>query len=116
MYLAVSGPSSSTQGFPCGSQTPSLRLWCGCAAVVVHGLQGAGSGVAVHGLCCPGASGILAPQPGVKPVSPAWAGRRLTTALPGKFLIPFPIQHRIIQKFKYSKSLVLSQIPRLTVA
>ena len=47
-----------------------------------------------HGLSCPGVSGILAPQPGIKPMSPALEGRFLTTRPPGKspkytLLIPF---------------------------
>ena len=46
----------------------------------------AGSAVAVCGLSCPAASGILVPWPGIKPVSPAFQGRLLTTAPPEKFL------------------------------
>ena len=47
---------------------------CGarCSAVVVHGLSGS--------VAC----GILVPQPGVKPVSPALQGRFLTTGPPEK--------------------------------
>ena len=40
----------------------------------------------VHGLCCPEANGILCPQPGVKPMSPAFQGELLTTGPPGNFL------------------------------
>ena len=47
-----------------------------------------------HGLSCPGVSGILALQPGIKPMSPALEGRFLTTRPPGKspkytLLVPF---------------------------
>ena len=38
----------------------------------------------VHGLSCPLACGILVPSPGIELVSPALAGRFLTTVLPGK--------------------------------
>ena len=120
--LAASGPRRSTQGFPvahrlsvCGCGVRVQWLWHSGSLVVVHGLQSAGSVVAVPGLCCPVASGILIPQPGIKPVSPALEGRFLTTGPPGKFLIPYPLQHRIIQNFEYSKSLLLSHIPRPTV-
>ena len=44
----------------------------------------AGSVVAVHGLTCPVACGILAPQPGIEPASHALEGGFLTTGPPGK--------------------------------
>ena len=44
-----------------------------------------GSVVAAHGLSCPMACGILVPQPGIKPMSPALEGRFLTTELPRKY-------------------------------
>ena len=37
-------------------------------------------------LSCPVACGILVPGPGIEPVSPALAGRLLTTGQPGKLL------------------------------
>ena len=40
--------------------------------------------VAAHGLTCPGAGGILVPQPGVEPASPALEGRLFTPGPPGK--------------------------------
>ena len=43
----------------------------------------------MHGLSCPVACGILVPQPGIKPVSPALEGGFLTTGPPGKSLIVF---------------------------
>ena len=50
-----------------------------------HRLSGMrASVVAAHGLSCSSACSILVPGPGTKPVSPALAGRFLTTGLPGK--------------------------------
>ena len=40
-----------------------------------------------HGLSCPTACGILAPQPGIKPMSPALEGGFLTSGPPGKSLL-----------------------------
>ena len=47
-------------------------------------LELAGSVVAAHRLSCPTACGILIPQPGIKPMSPALEGGFLTTGPPGK--------------------------------
>ena len=47
-----------------------------------HGLQSTGSVVVAHGLSCSAAFGIF-PDLGIKPVSPALAGRFLTTGPPG---------------------------------
>ena len=53
-----------------------------------HRLQSVGS-VAVHGLSYPSAP----PGPGIEPLSPALAGRLLTTGPPGKsYHVPFLIQ------------------------
>ena len=41
-------------------------------------------GSRVSGLSCFEACGILVPQPGIEPVSPALPGRFLTTGPPGK--------------------------------
>ena len=67
----------------CGAQAPerlgsivcdtcALQLWPPCSAV------------AVHGLSCPAACGILVPRPGIEPASPALEGGFLTTGPPGK--------------------------------
>ena len=40
-----------------------------------------------HGLSCPTACGILAPQPGIKPMTPALEGGFLMTGPPGKSLL-----------------------------
>ena len=50
-----------------------------------HRLQSTGSVAAAHRLGCPVAFGILVPRPGIKPISPALAGRFLTTGSPGKY-------------------------------
>ena len=42
--------------------------------------------VVARGLSCPVACGILVPQPGIEPTSPAVEGRFLTTGPPGKSL------------------------------
>ena len=47
-------------------------------------LQSTGSAVAVQGLRCLGARGILVPQPGIEPSSPALEDGFLTTGPPGK--------------------------------
>ena len=50
--------------------------------VAKPGLYSAGSVVMMHGLSCPAARGILVPQPGIEPMSPALAGGFLTTRPP----------------------------------
>jgi len=47
-------------------------------------LEGTGSVTGVHRLRLPTACGILFPQPGIQPVSPALEGKFLTTGPPGK--------------------------------
>ena len=63
----------------------SLRASCsGFFRCRAQALGQAGSVVVAHGLSCPGASGILVPQPGVEPASPALEGILLTPGPPGK--------------------------------
>ena len=50
-----------------------------------EGFSGCGSWSLGHRLSCPEACGILVPRPGIEPVSPASAGKFLTTGPPGKF-------------------------------
>ena len=57
--------------------------------VAEHRLYSVGSVVAVHRLSCPEARGILVPRPGIEPMSPALAGRFLTTGPPGKSCLLF---------------------------
>ena len=45
-----------------------------------------GSVIAAHRLRCPVACGILVPKPRIKPMSPTFKGRFLTTGPPGKLL------------------------------
>ena len=52
----------------------TLELWHTCSVVVAGGFS------------CPQACGILVPQPGIEPVSPALQGGYLTTGPPGKSL------------------------------
>ena len=49
-------------------------------------LQSMGTVVPALRLSCPEARGILVPQPGIEPISPALESRFLTTGPPGKFL------------------------------
>ena len=46
--------------------------------------------VAVHGFSCSAACRILVPRPGIKPMSPAWAGGFLTAGPPGKSHVYHP--------------------------
>ena len=57
---------------------------CRLSSCDAWALKHVGSVVAVHGLSCPAACGILVPRPGIKPPSPALEGRFLTTGPPGK--------------------------------
>ena len=59
------------------------QLWHVGSVVVAHRLQSAGSVVVAHGLSCSVARGIF-PGLGLEPMSPALAGRSLTTVPPGK--------------------------------
>ena len=49
-------------------------------------MLGCGLKAVGHRLSCPTARGILVSRPGIEPVSPALAGRFLTTGPPGKSL------------------------------
>ena len=61
-----------------------LLLWL-LFLIAEHGLWCEGSGVVAQGLSYPATRGILVSQRGIKPVSPALAGRFLATGPPGKF-------------------------------
>ena len=67
----------------CGAWAPERvgSVLCGTRALQ---LRHASSVVVVHGLSCPTACGILVPQPGIEPGSPALEGGFLTTGPPGK--------------------------------
>ena len=75
--------------------TAARRLFVlarGVSLAVVHRLSSCGtralehvdSVVVARGLGCPMACGMLVPQPGIKPMSPALESRFLTTGPPGK--------------------------------
>ena len=68
-YSSIRAQASHCSSFSC-SWAQALGV---CAALV-----------AAHGLSCTMASGILVPWSGVKPTSPALAGRLLTTGPPGE--------------------------------
>ena len=76
--MAASGLSCGTWDLRCGMW--DLSLWC------------AGSVVVAHGLSCPAARGILVPQPGIEPATPALEGGFLTIGPPGKSPILFNFQ------------------------
>ena len=104
LFLAVSGLSCSTQDLPlqrtgfslvaarrpssCGTWAPE----CVGSVVVVRGPSSCGtqapecvgSVVAASGPSCPAACGILVPQPGMQPASPALQDGFFTTGPPGK--------------------------------
>ena len=96
--------SSRSMGFSsCASR--AQQLWLMGSVVVAHGLQSAGSVVVARGLSSCGSQALEhrlsscgaraqllrsmrdLPGPGHEPVSPALAGRFLTTAPPGKPLL-----------------------------
>ena len=64
-----------------------LVVSCGIFLCGTQASEGAGSVVAVLGLSCSRTCGILVPQLGFKPTSPALQGRFLTTGPPGKSLV-----------------------------
>ena len=67
----------------CGARAPehvgSIVTACGLSSC-----RELGSVVVACVLSCPAACGILVPQPGIKPASPALEGGYLTTGPPGK--------------------------------
>ena len=71
-----------------GSFVAARRLFSSCG---MQAPECTGSVVAVRGLSCPMARGILVPRPGIEPPSPALEGRFLTTGPPGKSLKFFRI-------------------------
>ena len=74
------------QALRCGTRA-SFQLWCvGPRACRLSscGVQGSRA----HRFSCPVACGILVPQPGIEPVSPALEGGFLTTGPPGKSHVP----------------------------
>ena len=72
--------------FSCRAQAPEHM---GSVVYIVQALslRHASSVVVAHGFSCSAACGILVPQPGIEPVSPALEGRFFTIGPPGKSLI-----------------------------
>ena len=62
----------------------SVIVACRCSSCGTRASEHVGPVVVVCGLSCPVACGILVPQPGIEPTSPALEGRFLTTGPPGK--------------------------------
>ena len=60
------------------------QLWHAASVAVARGLQSTGSVIVAHRLSCSATGMWDLPRPGLKPVSPALAGRFLTTPPPGK--------------------------------
>ena len=81
IFVAAHGLISS-----CGVQVFS-SCGAGSRACGLCSLQHAGSLVVTRGLIYPAACGILIPQPGIEPVSPALEGGFFTTGPPGKSLL-----------------------------
>ena len=81
--MAASGLSCSTRDLLCSTQA-SLVAVPGLSTCGAWAPEHVGSVVVVCGLSCPVACGILVPQPGIKPASPALEGGLLTTGPPGK--------------------------------
>ena len=84
---------------------------CGTRAL---SLRRVSSVVVAHGLSCPSPCGILVPQPGIKPTSPALEGWFYTTGPPGKSLTSlvlltfnwnwaFPYITKVSNKSQWSK-------------
>ena len=74
LLMAALGLSCSSQGLHCSIWDP--LLWHKGFSLVV-----------ALGLSCPVACGILVPQPGIEPESPALEGGFLTTRPPGKSIV-----------------------------
>ena len=64
----------------------AYRFFTASCGIFLCGVQTRhlGSVVAVHGLSYSAACGILVPQPGIEPMSPALQGRFSSTGPPGK--------------------------------
>ena len=96
----------------CGVWAPehvgSVVAACGLSSCGVRAPGHVGSVVAARGLSFPVADGILVPQPGIKPTSPALEGGFLTTRSPGKSLCcifscePFPFLILIVCIISFS--------------
>ena len=80
--LSSRGAEASRCGsFSCGARALGHMGFSSCGSWV---LERVGSVVTVQGPSGPTACGILIPRPGIELVSPALAGRFLTTGRPGK--------------------------------
>ena len=76
IYLAALGLSCGTRALRCGVR--ASVSWCavsrahGLSSCNARALENVGSVVAVHGLSCPAACGILVSRPGSNPLPLHW--------------------------------------------
>ena len=84
LFLAVSGLSCSTQDLPLQRTGFSLVAARRPSSCGTWAPECVGSVVAASGPSCPAACGILVPQPGMQPASPALQDGFFTTGPPGK--------------------------------
>ena len=90
--LCCGAQASHCGGFSC-CRAGALSAWA--SVVVAHGLSSCGLGALEHRLSSCGTQASLLrgmwdlPRPGLEPVSPALAGKFLTTVPPGKPPSPF---------------------------
>ena len=80
IYLGCAGSMLQTQALCCAVQT---------------------SLVVAQGLSCPMACGILVPQPGIEPLSPAWDGGFFMSGPPGKSQEFLRVLEKFITKSSY---------------
>ena len=113
-FLAVSGLSCSTQDLfvrvrsllrflsSCGARAPGRvgSVVCGMRGLL---LRHTSSVVVARGLSCPTACGILVPQPGIEPTSPALEGRFFTTGSPGKSLSLSLLKSALSDSYMFQK-------------
>ena len=92
----------------CGFSLSSCCAWAPghvgsvVCSVWALSLRHVSSVVVVHRLSCPTVCGILVPQPGIEPVSPALEGGFFTSGPPGKSLHWFFSHNAIAHLIDYS--------------
>ena len=88
VFVVVHGLCCSREAFPHCRKRGLLSLRCSLQWILLLQLVGSrarASIVVAHRFSCPVSCGILVPNPGIEPMSPALAGGFLTTEPPGKF-------------------------------
>ena len=87
VFVVVHGLCCSREAFPHCRKRGLLSLRCSLQWILLLQLVGSrarASIVVAHRFSCPVSCGILVPNPGIEPMSPALAGGFLTTEPPGK--------------------------------